>query len=234
MNSLFDTNFLQNNMMGPNALMMLKELTESLQLKKGMRVLDLGCGKGLTSIYLAQRFDVQVFAVDLWIPATENFERFKKFDLEDKIIPIHADATALPFADDYFDAVISIDAYHYFGSNAEYFDKHLARLLKSDAQIGLGIPGMKVEFDGQIPEEMKPFWPQEVTDTIRSEEWWKKILGESEHFELVRMQEMSCSEQAWQEWLMCDNEHAIGDREMMKVDDGRYMNVISIVGKKKS
>lgn len=34
--------FLNENMMGPNAWLMAEELTEKLPLKKGMRVLDLG------------------------------------------------------------------------------------------------------------------------------------------------------------------------------------------------
>ncbi len=61
------TSFVKENMMGPNALMMIEELAESLKLEKGMRVLDLGCGKGLTSIFLAKEYGVTVFATDLWI-----------------------------------------------------------------------------------------------------------------------------------------------------------------------
>ena len=37
-------------------------------LEPGMRVLDLGCGKGLSSIFLAKEFGVQVWAADLWTP----------------------------------------------------------------------------------------------------------------------------------------------------------------------
>jgi len=33
--------------MGPNSVMILSELAKSLKLSKGMRVLDLGCGKCL-------------------------------------------------------------------------------------------------------------------------------------------------------------------------------------------
>ena len=61
----YDKSFVQKNMMGPNSMMLLEELTEKLSLKPGMRVLDLGCGKGLTSIFLAKEFGLQVFALDL-------------------------------------------------------------------------------------------------------------------------------------------------------------------------
>jgi cyclopropane fatty-acyl-phospholipid synthase-like methyltransferase len=67
----YDKQFVNDNLMGPNALKMVEELTLNLNLLPGMRVLDLGCGKGLTSIFLAKEFGVQVFATDLWITARE-------------------------------------------------------------------------------------------------------------------------------------------------------------------
>ena len=150
----YDIEFIRENMMGPNSMKILEELTDGFTLTSGMRVLDLGCGNGLTSIFLANVFGVQVFAVDLWISATDNYNRFKKIGLEDRIIPIHADATQLPFADEYFDAVISVDAYHYFGNNNQYFDTYLAPLVKNGGTIAIGIPGLQNEIIGEIPEEM--------------------------------------------------------------------------------
>lgn len=60
-------------------------------INKGMRVLDLGCGKGLTSVFLAEEFGVQVFAVDLWTTATENYNRLRKLKpilKEDAVVAI--------------------------------------------------------------------------------------------------------------------------------------------------
>jgi len=64
-NREYDAGFVKENLMGPNCLMIIDELSCSLPLKKGMKVLDLGCGKGLTSVFLAREFNVTVFAVDL-------------------------------------------------------------------------------------------------------------------------------------------------------------------------
>jgi len=68
----YDKLFLNENMMGPNSMLLLEELIDGLPLKPGMRVLDLGCAKGLTSVFLAKEFGVQVLAVDLWISATDK------------------------------------------------------------------------------------------------------------------------------------------------------------------
>ena len=68
----YDKQFVSDNLMESNALKIAEELTMNLDLQPGMRVLDLGCGKGLTSIFLAKEFGVEVFATDLWISATEN------------------------------------------------------------------------------------------------------------------------------------------------------------------
>ena len=129
--SEFGNDFLNKNFMGPNSMMVMAELAESLELCPGMKILDLGCGTGLSSFYLAKYFDVTVFATDLWIQATENFERVKQLGLENKVFPIHADARSLPYAKGFFDIAISVDAYHYFGTDESYLDNHFAPLVKS-------------------------------------------------------------------------------------------------------
>ena len=72
----YDPAWVSENWMGPHPLWLLEELCGNLDLRPGMRVLDMGCGKGLTSVFLAKEYGVTVFANDLWISATENLRRF--------------------------------------------------------------------------------------------------------------------------------------------------------------
>jgi len=58
---------------------------------------------------------VQVWATDLWIPASENARRIEAADMGDRVFPIHADARSLPFAAQFFDAIVAVDSYSYFG-----------------------------------------------------------------------------------------------------------------------
>eukprot|EP00033_Pygsuia_biforma_P002387 GCRY01002642.1.p1 GENE.GCRY01002642.1~~GCRY01002642.1.p1 ORF type:complete len:239 (-),score=53.98 GCRY01002642.1:697-1413(-) len=230
-NFQFEPSFVKENLMGPNCLSLMDETMEKFPLKKGMRVLDLGSGKALTSIVLAKKYDVTVYSVDLWISATENYQRIKEFGLEDQVIPIHAEATALPFADDYFDAVVCMDCYHYFGNNSTYFEEKLSKLMKKDAPLILTIPGLKYDIHDNVPEALGQFLNAEGLDTLHCVDWWKKtFVDASPSFKLEDMYELKCTKAAWKDWLECDHEIAIKDRAMIKAENGQYFNFIAITG----
>ncbi|MCA9062405.1 MAG: hypothetical protein KDA96_05085 [Planctomycetaceae bacterium] len=62
---------------GANPLWLTEWLSEAMSLRPGMRVLDLGCGRALSSIFLYREFGVQVWATDLWFSASENQQRVR-------------------------------------------------------------------------------------------------------------------------------------------------------------
>ncbi len=64
--------------MGPNSFRIVEEITNGIRIETGSRILDLGCGKGLTSIFLAEKYDSSIFAADLWIDPTEIMKDSKK------------------------------------------------------------------------------------------------------------------------------------------------------------
>src|SRR5687768_4019721 len=82
---------------GANALWLTEWLAPTLGLQSGMRVLDLGCGRASSSIFLRREFGVEVWATDLWISASENMERIQDAGVDDGVFPLHADARGLPF-----------------------------------------------------------------------------------------------------------------------------------------
>ena len=223
-----DYRFLQENMMGPNAWILAEELTSDLPIKRGMRILDLGCGRGISSIFLAKKYEAEVFAVDLWISATENFARFQQMGVAQQTGPLQFDARQLPFAQSFFDAVVSIDSYHYFGNNNTYFKKILRPTLKKRAVVALAFPGMKNEIHENIPEEMKPLWDEEALQMWHSIDWWKPKF--ETHLKDFNIAEMDCFSRAWDDWLACDNPYASEDRSMIETDNGRFMNLIKLTG----
>jgi len=230
--SKYDIDFVKENMMGPNAIKILEEVSESLNLKKDMRVLDLGCGRGLTSIFLAKEYDVTVFATDLWISATDNYQRIKSMGLEDKIIPIHAEAHDLPFADAFFDLAISVDAYHYFGIEKDYLTNYFAPLVKKGGQLAVAVPGLKQEFTNGVPAELVPYWFDDMTLTLHSLDWWYNLWKTSDLVSIKECKELNCLKESWQDWLLCDNDFARRDIGMMEAEGGKYFNLVSIIATK--
>jgi len=226
-----DETFLMENMMGPNCLRHIEDLAEKVTVKPGSRVLDLACGKGLTSIFLATEYDVTVFAADLWIEPTENFERFKKLGLDDRIIPIHAEAHDLPFANEYFDAVFCVDAYHYFGAEEGYLDKHLLPLVAGGGNLAVSIPGLQRDFTKGVPEALKPFWEDDMN--FYSVKWWKELWERSPGVEIQHSYSQPCHTRAWEEWLRCDNPYAKQDIAMMQAEGGKYFDSIGMIAAKK-
>ena len=93
-----------------NPLWLTEWLCAALELKPGMRVLDLGCGRALSSIFLRRELGVEVWATDLWFSAEENRERVRDAGVENGVYAVNADARSLPFDAAFFDAVVSIDS----------------------------------------------------------------------------------------------------------------------------
>ena len=71
---------------GANSLWMTEWLAEALDLRPGMRVLDLSCGRATSSIFLHREFGVQVWAADLLFSPTENFQRIRDAGFEKKCL----------------------------------------------------------------------------------------------------------------------------------------------------
>src|SRR5262249_50872949 len=121
---------------GANSLWLTEWLAAALNLRAGMRVLDLGCGRASSSIFLHREFGVQVWATDLWVGASENIQRIRDAGLEDAVFPIHADARGLPFGAEFFDAIVCIDSFYYFGTDDLYLN-YLAHFVKPGGPIGV-------------------------------------------------------------------------------------------------
>lgn len=133
-----------SKIMGPNPLKLTEELMLGLNIPRNGVVCDLGSGQGLTSLFLAKEYGFKVYAADLWSDPEENRRFFRSEGLtDDEILPVKADATALPFEKGFFDAVICVDSYNYFGRDPAFLDEKLLPFVKSGGLVAISVLGMK-------------------------------------------------------------------------------------------
>jgi len=195
----YDPKWIAENWMGPNPLWLLEDLCNHLDLRPGMRVLDMGCGKGLTSVFLAKEFGVTVFANDLWVSATDNLRRFEEAGVADKVFPIHAEAHALPYAEGFFDAAISIDSYEYYGTGDSYFPDVFSKLVKPGGQFGIVVPGLAREYEKGYPETLEALWVPEMF-TFHSGKWWRTLWEKTGLCEITACYDLDDPKGIWWPW----------------------------------
>jgi SAM-dependent methyltransferase len=176
----YDADFLLDNQMGPCAIWLLEWLCERFPLAPGARVLDLGCGKAMTSVFLAKEYGAKVHAVDLWMSPDNNWKRVVASGAADLVCPMRAEAHTLPFAAGYFDAIVSIDAYQYFGTDLLYLD-YLTRFLRPGGTLGVVVPAVVHPLTDGVPRWLtepqsngQAFW-EEGCRAFLTAEAWKEI-----------------------------------------------------------
>ena len=230
----YNTPELMSKIMGPNPIKLEEELLNDCKISENAVVCDLGSGQGLTSVFLAKEYGYTVYAADLWSDPEDNRKFFRQMGLSDtEIIPVKADATELPFENEFFDAVISTDSYNYFGRDPEYLDKKLLPYVKRGGYIYISIPGMKKDCHDNLPSELLLSWTPEQLDYMHDAKYWTDMVGCCKGAEVLDVSEMESNDEVWADWLKQDNEYAIGDRAAMEAGGGKYLNFIKIVLRKK-
>ena len=70
------------------------------------------------------------------------------------VFPIHGEAHNLPYADNFFDAVVCINSFQFYGTADNYLSDYMAHLIKPDGQFGLVVWGPDKEFTGKVPADI--------------------------------------------------------------------------------
>jgi SAM-dependent methyltransferase len=215
---------------GAHALWITEWLTSALDLRPGMRVLDLGCGRASSSIFLRREFGVLVWAADLWFSASENMQRIRDAGVEDGVFPMHADARSLPFAPDFFDAIVCVDSFPYFGTDHFYLN-YLARFVKPAGAIGIAGAGLVREIDGALPDHLREWWTQDLW-SLHSADWWRRHWERTGIMDIALADTMPDGWQLWLDWQRAvapDNEPEI---TALEADRGRYLGYVRLVGRR--
>ena len=214
-----------------NPLWMAEWLVEALELRPGMRVLDLGCGRALSSVFLRREYGVQVWATDLWFSASENLRRIRDAGVEDDVFPIHADARALPFAAEFFDAVISLDSFMYYGTDDLHLNA-LARFVKPGGAVGLAGAGLVREIDGPIPDHLRSWWTADHW-CLHSAAWWRRHWERTGILDVTTADTMPDGWQVWLDWHRVIAPNNAVEIQALESDQGAYLGYIRAVGRRR-
>ncbi|WP_165074167.1 SAM-dependent methyltransferase [Paludisphaera rhizosphaerae] len=217
-----------------NPLWLAEWLTEALDLRPGMRVLDLSCGRALSSIFLHREFGVQVWAVDLWFSASENLRRIQAAGAEDAVFPIHADARNLPFAAEFFDAIVSIDSFFYYGTDDLYLNE-IARFVKPGGPLAIAGAGLMHEFDdGTPPEHLREWWEQDKPWCLHSAAWWRRHWGRTGILDVETADELEGGWRYWRAWVEAVAPDNAVELAALGADRGRTLGYFRTVGRRRA
>jgi len=145
-----------------------ERLVEHYGLKPGMRVLDVGCGKGYLLYELTQVLPgIEVAGLDISTHAIENSKQ--------EIRPFLREGTAsdLPFEDDCFDLVVSLGVLH----NLKIFD--LYKALSHIERVRRGGAYVMVESYRNEREKANLLYWQLTCESFYSPEEWQWIYGKA-------------------------------------------------------
>jgi SAM-dependent methyltransferase len=218
---------------GANPLWLTEWLTEALDLRPGMRVLDLGCGRALSSVFLRREFGVQVWATDLWFSASENLRRIRDAGVEDGVFPIHADARSLPFAAGFFDAIVSIDSFFYYGTDDLYLND-LARFVKPGDPVAIAGAGLMQEIDGPVPDHLQEWWTQDLPWCLHSAAWWRRHWERTGILDIEVADTLDDGWQFWRAWLQAVAPENTVEIAALEADRGRDLGYVRAVGRRRA
>ena len=217
---------------GANSLWLSDWLSQALDLQPGMRVLDLGCGRGASSIFFHREFGVQVWATDLWFDADERLLRIRDAGAEGGVVPVHADARDLPFEREFFDLIVSIDSFPYYGTDDLYLG-YLARYLKPGGMLGIAGAGLTREIEGELPSHLRSWWVPDLW-CLHSASWWRR------HWERTGIVDVTAADtmpDGWRRWL--DWHRAIAPDNAVEIDaldadHGRTLGYVRAVARRRA
>ena len=153
----------------PGGLALTERLGELLELRPGMRVLDVAAGRGTSAIHLTRKFGCEVVGMDLSAEMVRQAtERAEEAAVSDRVSFRQGDAERAPFEEDAFDAVICECAFCTFPDKPTAA-REFARVLRPGGKVGLS----DLTLESALPSELESLlsWVACIADARPLEEY---------------------------------------------------------------
>jgi len=207
---------------GGGGLYLAAHMLRTLHLKPNDHVLDLGCGKGASSIFMARHYGVNVTALDLWTSAEFLEQKFSAHGFADHITAIQMDATQpLPFVENQFDAIFCMNSFNFYGGSVDFITD-LLKHLKPGGQICIGSEVLSSEFTSEQmknPPQVYAFKlppPNEHVDVFEGDfkkqhtpNWWRNLFKSSGLLQVEHCHELEDADAIYEELVRYEHENNI-------------------------
>ncbi len=218
----YSRNDLYRDFYGGGGLYLVIRMLRELRLLPGKRVLDLGCGKGEASVFMAKQYGVRVKALDLWTPAEFLTDKFAERGVSGQCSAIQMDATRpMPYAENEFDAIFCMNSFNFYGAEPGFL-AHLLKHLKPGGRLCTGSEVLSVEFSSDQlvnPPYVYAFNlppPNEQVNVFQgdfikqhSPGWWKDFFQDSGLVDVEACYELEDAEALYQELIRYEHENDI-------------------------
>jgi cyclopropane fatty-acyl-phospholipid synthase-like methyltransferase len=174
---------------------------------------------------------VTVWAVDPSIRPDDVRKEAEREGVAERVVPLRADVRRMPIPHRWFDAVVSVNAYHYFGTDGALLWE-LARYLRPGGRMAVSMIGTTTELD-EAPE----WWSANMQATLpvlHSPAWWARLWSITS--ELTDVQADALGTERWKQWCDLLVEHRVGsvgiweaERAMLVADADRTLTIVRAI-----
>jgi SAM-dependent methyltransferase len=194
--------------MAPGGLLLASQIADHLAPKPASTILDLGCGRGQSSVFLAKDYGASVVSMDFWISAEERRQSATEAGVPHLVTPLEGDIRrGVPMKRRSFDAIFCLQAFHCFGT-APAFLPYLASLLRPGGTICIAQGCFSEEF-GEVPQ---PFADTDGWNagyhTYHSPAWWRAHFTSSGAFDVSVCREVAGGDVLWEDDVLYRGERA--------------------------
>ena len=146
------------------------------------------------------------------------------------MFPVHADARALPFAAGFFDAVLSIDSFPYYGTDDLYLN-YLARFVKPGGVIAIAGAGLTREIEDRLPNHLRDWWTQDLW-CLHSANWWRRHWERTGIVSMELADTMPEGSKLWCDWHKSEHPANVTEIQALEADQGQYLGYVRVVARR--